>query len=522
MSKYLFILFLISGVCLSPCVHGQRIAENFDKGNVDDNWKVTGSLQADTANHISAPNGAKLSGPVTLTSRKVYNQIGKITLGLKSNATPGIWKISIYTSGNTEFTNSRKVGEIVPDFNNINFSTSVIDVNEIEDRFIRLTFEPNVTTSPLYIDDIRITPITEEARKKIQTEKEQKELAKVRRADFERLIREENYNDARRLVTNYKDLYVSRIQTLAKLHKNTVAIEMVSGTASTLGDFNQLSNPTNYKKYDEIKKELFPKLDPIDTAFFNDEIENKLNTFFAKMETPLNLVIGVGDLFTGGGVTKVVGSFKGLISTAFRTEHLQALGFNRKKIEQERREGLKLYNETKTFFEDFEQQNLQALELNREINMVYRDAENLNHEVKSFFESYMEMAQVPVSEDDFISLSKNEDYNRYDSAISRHFDFLLGDESGFQTQSISLAIKELDMRFSQIDRYITEYEELSNRMTGFYADFDRLLVADCPYQNVTDEDKVYWKSKVTNLQSALSTLREKFKDNYTDIDFKNT
>lgn len=521
------ILIIFWGLCVFGTAFSQRFSETFDSYELNedltDAWIVNGNVELDTNFYSSAKNSIKISKSSEIIIPRFLNKLGKLELSLMAKGA-GIWNLSVYISTSTNFgkeENWTKINEINTDLTQTTFSTRTFDINKLKKNyFIKFKFELNGENSFLYIDDIIIHKISKDAVARIREEEQQIKLKKERKNDFEKLLADESFENAEELVNNYKKTYKKRIKTLSMIYDKSNVIKVLSGTASALGDYNQLSNPMNYEKYEHLKKVLIPKLDPIDTLFYSDEIEGKLQDFFKKIENPLNIAVGIGDIFTGGSVSKVVSGFKSLITKAYSTERLTTLGVKKRNVKMEHKKGTKLYLDTKKFFEDIESQNIKTLKLNSKISDIYQDSKKLNKEIEDFFIEYMAFSSLVLTKDNIIDLSKNQTYTKFDKEINHYFKIMLGNRRNFDAKLIAKQTKEIDNYFQKIENYISEYDKLSNSMSSFFVDFNKQLSGNCPYRNITQTDIIFWKSKVSNIQKTLKDVENTFNKSYTDINFK--
>ncbi len=520
------LIILLASICFGT-TFSQRFSETFDNyistDDLTDKWMIKGKVKLDTNFYSSKNNSIKISQSSEIIISRFISKPGKLELSLMTKGA-GIWNLSIYISTNTNFNSNEnwtKINEFNTDLSQTTFSTKTYDINKLKKNyFIKLKFELNGENSSLYIDDIIIHKISKDAIAKIKEAEQQKKLKKERKIDFERLLVDESFENAGYLVKNYKKTYKKRIKTLGMLYDKSNVIKVLSGTASALGDYTQLSNPMKYEKYKQLKKVLVEKLDPIDTLFYSDEIEGKLSDFFKKIENPLNIAVGIGDIFTGGSVSKVVSGFKGLITTAYSTERLTTLGVRRRNISIEQKKGVKLYLETKDFFEDVEKQNLKTLKLNIAIYDIYESSKKLNTEIEQLFIEYTALANIVITKDEVINISKNQNYTKFNKEVDIFFKIMLGRRNNFDAKYIAKQTKEIDVLFKKIENCISKYDKLSNSMSSFFVDFNKQLGGSCPYRNITEKDIIFWNSKVLKIQETLKDVEKTFNKSYMDINFK--
>ncbi len=506
--------------------YAQLLEENFENytstPRLNMQWNKGQYIELDTNFYRSGKQSVKISKESFLIYRIPYDRLGKFEFSMMTKG-PGVWNVNIAVSSEMNFSNE-KAWETVETFTSelglSTFDSRTVDINRLEQHFVRLKFEPVGTATPLYVDDVVLYEISREAEAIIREEKREERLRQERKQDFDQLMESASYSDAKRVVRSYEKIYRSRVKSLSMLYDKSNMIKIVSGTASTLGDFNQLSNPVRYQKYQQLQGMLFPKLESIDTLFYSDQVNGRLDGFFKKIKNPLNIAMGIGDMFTGGAVSKVVDSFKGLVTKGFSTERLDMLGYSKREIRQEKKKGVRLYLEAKDFFEDIEAQNERTLILNRKIFDVYRNSKSLNNDVMKLFVDYLGMAKIVADKNKVIEVSKNQDYKSLDKEISAYFQEVLGSRKSFNKDRLTSRIKEIDAFMQRIDIEIAEYNKLSNQLSSFYSDFRKEVERDCPFRNVTDSDKALWDSNVKRIKSTIQEVERSFNESYIEVNFK--
>lgn len=520
------LLFGFALLLISTGSFAQLLEDDFEKYNstprLNLSWKKSQEVSIDTNFYRSGKQSVRLTKEGFLIYKMPNERLGKLEFSMMTQG-PGVWNVGIAISNSLNFS-SEKSWETIETFTtgigSGNFDTKMANINRLGQYFIRIQCEPVGAATPLYIDDIVLYEISRDAEAIIKEELREDRLKKERKQDFDLLMESASYSDARRLVKSYEKIYRSRVKTLAMLYDKSNMIKIVSGTASTLGDFNQLSNPVRYQKYQQLQSTLFPKLESIDTLFYSDQVKGRLEGFFKKIENPLNLAMGIGDMFTGGAVSKVVDSFKGLITKGFSSERLDMLGFNRKQIKLEKSKGIRLYLEAKTFFKDIEAQNERTLILNKKIFDVYRNSKSLNDDVMKLFIGYLGHAKVVADQNTIIQISKNQDYNSVDKGISDYFKEVLGDKNNFNKEGLTNRMKEIDAYMQRIDMEIAEYNKLSNQLSSFYSDFRKEVNRECPFKNVTSADKALWNNNVKRIKATIQEVEKSYNESYIEVNFK--
>ena len=503
----------------------QLIQDDFEHyyspGSLNRFWMMGDHIAVDTTFARSGKFSLKIERESYAVYRLPNRRLGKLGFSMKSLG-PGVWNVHIAVGTGLDFT-SKDNWKVIDNFTTepgvSDFITKTTDINTLDLVFVRLSFEPVGVTGPLYVDDVVLQEISKEAEAIIKQEQQLEELREERAKHFQQMMENTSYSDARRLVKSYEALYLKRVKTLSMLYDKSNMIKIVSGTASTLGDFNQLSNPLRYQKYEQLRRMLFPKLEPIDTLFYSDQVQGKLQSFFKKIENPLNIAIGVGDVFTGGAVSKVVDNFKSLITKGFSTERLTTL-VSKKLLDSERKNGLTLYIEAKSFFEDIEEQNQRTLVLNKKIADIYHNSKALNDDVLKLFVDYLAYTKIVANRNVIIEYSKNQQYGQFKAQVEAQFAVVLGKESTFNKDVITDYLKEIDVFIQRIDMQIAAYNELSNQLSSFYADFRTEISRPCPFRNVTETDRLLWDSNVLRIGNTLKDVQGAFNESYTEVNFK--
>ena len=518
---------------LTTAAFAQVLNDNFDRyqsaNELSMRYRLDQMVRLDTNFRQSAPQSLRLNGTTEFVIQTPLRNAGRLEVSLFSEGV-GTWSLTAFAAKGfnadptrpDDWTQLDALRTVRTDRDA--FTTNTLKINRTENTLLRLRFElrGEANGSYLYVDDLLVKEITSEARAAIVAEQERKRIQQERQAALEQFAVNQNYSNARELVSGYEVAYAERIRSLARLYRNTEVIELISGTAASLGEFNQLSNPLEYEKYDALKAQLFPQLEPIDKLYYMDEVEGKIRNFFDRIRNPLNLVVGIGDMFTGGGISKVINNFKALVTKAYGPERLAAFQKkpDRALVNQQQQKGIKLYKEAQQFFSEIEAQNERALKLNRDILGIYAAGGELNRQILSVATEYFKLAQIPLDEDGLVELGKNQNYARYDADIRAAFQLLLGDETNLNTRQLTFRLRELDVYFQKIDELIRDYQRLANEMSSFYSDFNKSLDPECPYTDVTEADRAEWRTRVLQLRGTLDDLEQRFNRAYLDVEFR--
>lgn len=513
-------------VLINSSLYAQLLHDDFESyelsPRINLRWKAGKHIELDTSYVRSGRQALRIDKESSLIYKTPVERLGRLSFSMLTQG-PGVWNVVVSVSRSLDFDDNRAWERIETFATNpslVNYSARTAEINRLEQHFVRLSFEPIGLTTPLYLDDIHLAEISPEAENILREALREERLRQQRKADFDQLILSASYSDAKRVAASYEQLYRSRVKSLAMLYDKSNMIKIVSGTAATLGDFNQLGNPTRYEKYRQLQATLFPKLEAIDTLFYADQVKGRLETFFKKIENPLNIAIGIGDVFTGGAISKVVDSFKGLITKGYSTQRLESLGLKSKALELERHKGIRLYLDAKEFFEDIEAQNERSLLLNKKIAEVFNESKNLNDEVMKLFIDYLAFAKIEADNNRIIELAKNQDYKTLDRPIADYFAQELGDAKSFNKDRLSNRLKDIDQHLQRIDQQIAAYNRLSNQLSSFYADFKKETERPCPYRNVSATDRQTWDSNVLRLQTTIGEVESAFNRSYLEVNFK--
>ena len=525
-----FLPFLL----LFPIVASAQVfSDDFDiyqtAADLQMRYRIDQPVAIDTTYRQSGAQSLRLNGNTEILLRAPVQNAGRLELSLFSEGV-GTWGLAVYEAQNINADPARDEDWIELDAlktvrtDRDAFTTNTLKINRTGSTLLRLRFElrGNASGSYLYADNLLLKEITPEARRALEAERERQRIREDRQRALQEFGRNQNFSNARELVEGYERAYEERIKSLAMLYRNTEVIELISGTAASLGEFNQLSNPLEYEKYDDLKGRLFPQLDPIDTLYYMDEVEGKIRNFFERIRNPLNLVVGIGDVITGGGISKVINNFKALVTKAYGTERLTA--FVKKPdltlVRQQQSVGIKLYKEAQLFFAEIEAQNERALKLNRDILGIYVAGGDLNQRILETATDYFKLAQIPLDENALVALGKNQNYDRFNAEVRSAFQLLLGDESNLNTRQLTFRLRELDVYFQKIDELIEDYQRLANEMSSFYSDFNKGLDPECPYTNVNETDRNEWRTRVLQLRNRLEDLESRFNRAYLDVEFR--
>lgn len=521
--KIFWFSFLLFGCSMGVFAQSYLINEGFESNGVPAGWLFANSFMPDTTYARNGKQSLKIPESGNLIYQMPLSKVGKIEFSLKARGAGG-WNITVSTSTIANFDDElawKKIETFKVDIAQDDkiFDTKISTINAFDRTFIRLSFEKIGEGSVLYVDDINVVQISGDVEAKIKSEIAEEKNRVDRERHFKNLLESANYDDARTLVDSYEHTYDKRIKTLSMLYDKTNILKVVSGTASALGSLNQLSNPTQYEEYQRMTKSLLPKLQPIDTLFFGDQVRNKIDNFFRKIENPLNIITGIGDLFTGGGISRIVDNFKGLITKGYSAERLEALGFKKDKLIEEQNNGMKLYNRARQFFDVIQEQNDKNMVLNKRIYEIYQNSKQLNTEILELYVEYLRYAKVVANKNTIDDLTKNQNYSQFDTEIHTHFSNLLGKKEQFDKYQITGQVKELDVLFQRIEMFVVDYDKLSNQMSSFYSDFKNNVDKDCPFRNVSANDQARWETEAQKILGTLTEVEQTFNTSYTKVDF---
>ncbi|UZO81716.1 hypothetical protein NBT05_04415 [Aquimarina sp. ERC-38] len=512
-------IIIIIGIT-SSTTYSQVLNEKFEnyssRSDLENNWTIEGDYFLEK--NFRESKELRFKNSFSLIHNTPKKGIGKIEL--KSLIT-GLndWEVIVYLEKNSVFNDWKEVNRTNVNKLLDNYSTTTLDFNKIENLFLKLEFISTGEASPIAIESIIFNKISNEAKQKINYEKQLKEAQVVREDEIKKFINNKSFNDANELIRTYKEDYKKRVKALTMLSRKSVAIKLISGTASTLGNYNQLSNPLNYNRFKEFKTQLFKNLESIDTLYFNDEIEGRINNFYNQLKTPIEIVKGIGDIFTGGAVSKLVNGFKGLITKGFSTERLITLGVKKSKLRKKRKEGILLYTKSNKFFKEIESQNHNTLALNLNILSIYDKTDDFNHRVNNKLKEYLAFENILIDNFHLQEIVKNESHQQFNSEIDSSFVSLLGDKSTFSVSQITNHIKKLDVFFSDTEDLIKEYERISNSFSSYYTDFKTQLEKGCPFSGLDETDQKYWNDNISELIKTTNELQQGFIDNYVNIKF---
>lgn len=500
--------------------YSQILTEDFEQYNqvINNKWKTEGIFEflddSISSKHITSKNS------FSLIYKDSKSDVGKIELKTLVNGF-GNWQVTISKGNTNEFdkdSNWKELDKV--DISNTldNYTTITLDFNSIESVFVKITFTPLGGNSTISVDDIVFKYITTEAKESLQHQQKLALDKENRQKEIKAFIQNKSFNDAKLLLEIYEKDYKKRIKALTMLSRKSNATKLISGTATTLGSYNQLSNPLNYNKFKEFKKRLFECLDPIDTLYFSDEIEGKVNNFYKKIEDPINIVASIGDVFTGGAVSKLVDGFKNLITKGFSTERLSSK-FKPRDIEDKKKKGIELYLESKSFFEEIEQQNQGTLGLNYKVLDIYKKVANFNDKIDAELNNGLELSNIRIEKDILTTIIKNENQDSLDIRITNSFSMLLGNSDTYNVNDITNYVKRLDGFFVKVDDLIKDYKKISNSLNSYYIDFNETLNKGCPYTNLDSNDKKYWNANTDKLLKITKNLQKDFEAYYIGVEF---
>ncbi|MBL7784756.1 MAG: hypothetical protein JNM36_02525 [Chitinophagales bacterium] len=519
------IFFFIVLLCHIEVVLAQNylVSTGFESVQDGQVWSLGNGSAIDTTYRRNGMSALRVQESGSVVYQLPLNKVGKIEFSWLARGS-GSWNVMVMSTSSTNFDDEnvwKRIESVKIDVaqNMAIFETKTVSIHSLDRIFVRLLFE-KIGDGVLYVDDINITPISSEMEAKIKSELAEEKNRIEREKHVKTLIETANYDDAKVLMDSYERLYQSRIKTLSMLYDKTNIVKVVSGTASALGNLNQLSNPTKYEEYQKITQSLLPKLQPIDTLFFGDQVRNKIDQFFQKIESPLNIITGIGDLVTGGGISRIVDNVKGLITKGFSTERLEGLGFRKEKLAEEQQQGIRLYNKARVFFDVIQEQNDKNMVLNKKIYEVYENSKALNHEILHLYIAYLNFAKIAADKNLIDDVTKNQDYQHFANDSNLYFSSMLGTKDKFDKYYLTGQIKELDAMFQQINYRIEDYDKLANQMSSFYSDFRNTVNQECPFKNVSSKDKMMWETEIKRIQMIIAEVEQTFNTAYTKVDFK--
>lgn len=505
------------------------IEENFDfYKSVDNikNWHFSGTVNLDTANSRSKKNCLVLKGNTTMRfiGQTKINSIGKVVFSAKTSD-GGTCKIITSIS---ETKNADQVLVSALHFNkeisadNHFYQTNQLEINKSGRFFFDINFlVPDGTM--LYIDDLLIYEISLDEKIKAGILTEKRIIEADREKAFDNLMKNKDFKDVEKVEEKYRKLYIDKIATLARLSDKTRGIVAINGFASSVGNYVQLSNPMKYDKYKSIRNQLVNNLNPLDTLYLSDELEGKAKQYYEEIKAKrssdkisgvLDLAIGVGDMFTGGAVTNLIGGMKKLITSGFSN-----VRGNERKVKEKMNKGVKLYMVAKAFFDDIENENKKAITLLSRYDEVYREAVKLEKDLETIFPKYFNVLNIEVTALDLISLSKNQTYNQYNDKIKNKFTELKGTKSEYDPNKIAEKAKEIDRYIKEMEGFVKRYESISSKTKTIFDDLLRDIPDDCPYEGATQSDKNKWKNNTSEIKRKLTTALSSYDKSFSGVQF---
>lgn len=391
-------------------------------------------------------------------------------------------------------------------------------IRSLGNKYLKIRISQLAGSGKLYLGNLVITKVTEQDREIIALDKKLQQIESEKRTVVKRAMKENDFYSGRILIEDYKKNYKARIQTMGMLVGKSISIQLIAEMGAAIGTFNQVANPVNYETYGKLKNDLMPNLDPISKEAYNDQVEGKLVSIFEKLKDPLNLLVGAADILSGGGVSKVIDGFKGMVVTAYSVERIVSL-FGKKEKEERVEKGLELYKEAKEFLNSIEEENKKILVYNRRLISIDQQAEAFNAEVITLLKEYLSYVGVKAEDDVLNRMVANETYAQFDSVIDAHFDLILGNPDTYDAYKIALQGKHLDQLFYQVSELTdNKYQNLSGELTNFYGDIQKLS-EDCPLKRTTPKDQQNWEETIKKVKRMFDGTQEKYSTFFTEIDF---
>ncbi|MEM7369366.1 MAG: hypothetical protein AAF587_12255 [Bacteroidota bacterium] len=391
-------------------------------------------------------------------------------------------------------------------------------IRSLGNKYLKIKISQLAGSGQLYLGNVVITKVTDQDREIIALGRKLEQIESEKRTVVNRAMRENDYQSGRILIEDYKKNYKARIQTLGMLVGKSISIQLIAEMGAAIGAFNQVANPVSYETYGKLKNELMPNLDKLSKEAYNDQVEGKLVNIFEKLKDPLNLLVGAADILSGGGVSKVIDGFKGMVVTAYSVERIVSL-FGRKERAQKEEQGLELYKEAKEFLNSIEEENKKILVYNRRLISIDQQAEAFNGEVISLLKEYLSYVGIKAEDDVLNRMVANETYAQFDDDIDAHFSLILGTPDTYDAYKIALQAKHLDQLFYQVSNLTdTKYQNLSGELTNFYGDIQKLSEA-CPLKRATPADQKNWEDTIRKVKRMFDGTQDKYSTFFTQIDF---
>lgn len=421
----------------------------------------------------------------------------------------------------------------------------------------------------IIIDNIVITPMTNQRIATLEFEKKQKEMSEKIFQDIQEAEEQEEYDNVAKAISGLGQKYISNLNNLQKIYDKASSIYITQKTAELIFRRSEMANPLSYdefKKWVETLKNLSDNalksyLEDLEKQF--EEQKNsyeKQKQFMRKVNRNVNIAINIGNIITGGKLSSIINSFKGIFATCYSKGNLESIYpvyeeeqvtisgrrnqnqivttlvknmTNIRKIDTLLRQGRNEYSKLSAFFEIIENENTILTNQANLWKLTNSETNQFRKELYSFIKYYTYAALEDTSHvtNDMLDKFLNEDAKakkQIEKRIKDYFNSFLGNENSFTgfNQNQEDEIDRMKYNIRKVEQKAEDYYKVANKFFGLYQNLEIDLNRSNPFTQYDKSNKQKYFTqaaesweKIRNASLPIVIeLKKEIKQRYVDID----
>lgn len=526
--KPLFTATLLIALLVCVC-EGQTISVDFETTDPSTgfpaNWVGSGFVIDASLSRQPGTHAARLAG-ANATLETFTRDIGSLEFYIRAPQPTDDYTVVVESSTNGDnWTPQMSVEQKLTATNPINnpldkFDAQIKQLDTVGGFRIRWRISRYVSGT-LILDDIKLEPITIQARERINRERQEASVRDIVDKQANGVVATANYTQARLAFDDIKDVYQKQLLVLANISDKNRSVAILANTARATAIRNQMANPMNYQAFQEIAANLDRVLPRTKKSRLSDILSGV--TRVAGMATTL---------FTGlnlTGVVSFVDNFKNLLADGYSKQNLDAQKsegvINNVEHRELVRDGDQKYENAKSFLDIIISENQRVLILNEELSRSSREANALQRDLEITIGEYLRYVGADPSQTNIDKvISKNSvaiaDFNNKTAMFSMT---KLGQSPSVGASTFALTseqrvfLREMESKFRRIDGLKLRYDAIAAGMLKFYQDFQQDLNRSNPFTTVGSSTATQWNQQKEEALAIIKPVPVSFKKTYIDV-----
>ncbi len=424
----------------------------------------------------------------------------------------------------------------------------------------------------ILIDNIKINPMTSRQIASLEVDKREKEISAKIFEDLKNASKNEEFDKAKNLIKSLEKKYLKNLFHLQKIYDKASGIYITQKTGELIFKRSEMANPLSYDEFKKWVKSLQNLSDNALKSYLTDlekqfqeqrEKFEKHRAGLKKINHGVNLAINLGNLITGGKLSSIINSFKGIFATCYSKSNLSTLFpiykeevisikgrekrkekqytiktlvknyANIRKIDSLVRSGKEEYQKLSAFFEIIENENTILTNQANLWKVTNNETNAFRREVKNFVKNYIYQVIKDTSlvKIDMIEKFLNEDSkskNQIVRQINKYFTDFIGEEENFKEYDNSRQEEAERIKYNilKVEQLAGNYYKTANRFLDLYQNMEIDLQRTNPFLHFDMQNKKNYFPKAAKSwekirKSAIPVVRElksEIYKRYVDID----